>query len=409
MIHSSTTSPRVFAYKGTLAFGQIDRLQELTFSATLNRTKIQEIGRDGTVCWRKSIPTINGTARQLEYGNLAFWKQLANKATATTKVEWTDFESSAVDIAVYETDENNAFKSTVWYPNLRTAGFALNIGSPEGQAERSFTFIGEDEITFQGDNKYLIVLQDSLAAAPAHTIVLNATTYANYPLPTANPDESGSASYIEKVVKVTSGGIASTLTSADYSYNAGTNTLTITNSAAGDTYKVYYTADTYITNQDLFTNNDADLCVLPAENCSIYLKTTNYVYRLQSVACDVTFDRYDVKEIGSTDVVLRGVRDTNVRITLGRILDQWTVEEVYRGVAPGYGRIDIRDFDDNINLIIKLYSTDAKDTFSIGYAFTGLSPASLDNGVALNDYIKRGSVLQGEEGFVTSVESDLTL
>ncbi len=409
MIHSSAYDPRVYPYRGnTVAAAQIDRVQEITASITLNRTKIEEVGREGLVDWRRAIPGISLTVRQLEYGTIEFWQKLANTEASDTKIDWTDYKISQADIAAYETDDSGTFKSTTWYASLRMASFSLSIGDPEALIERNFTLVGEDEVTLQGTNKYLIYLQDESPSGSSHTIIIGMGVFANYPAPIADPDESGSSVFILKVVKVTSANVTTTLAlTTDYTYNSGTTTITIPGSANGDTFKVWYSAGTYITGSNPFTNNDTDAAGLTAEMCSIYLSTTNYLFRLQNVSIDVTFDRNDIREIGSDQIVARGVRDINTRIVVGRLLEQWTIEEILRGVATDYPKIDIRKFIDEINLIIKIYSDETKGTFLLGYAFTDLAPTGLDNGAPVNDYITRGTTLEGEQGFVTTVENDL--
>ena len=323
MIHSSDFEPRVYPYKGTATPTQIDRLQDMTAVVTLNRTKIEEIGRDGLVDWKTSIPSIALSLKQLEYGEMEFWRQLANTTLSDTKIEWTDFKTPQVDIVGYETDDDAVFKSTIWYPNLRLASFSLAIGDPEALIERNFSLIGEDELTLQGDNKYLIVLLDTTCSGASHDIVINEGDWVNYPVPIADPDESGAATYILKLIKVTSAGVASELTlTTDYTYTSATKTINIPSSASGDIYKAYYSAGTYITTENPFTDNDIDAAGLTADYCSIYLESSNYVYKLQNVGVDVTLDRYDVKEIGNDKVVARGARDITTRITLGRILDE---------------------------------------------------------------------------------------
>ena len=409
MIHSSAYDPRVYPYKGnTVAAAQIDRVQEITASITMNRTKIEEVGREGLVDWRQSIPGISLTIRQLEYGTIEFWKKLSNAEADNTKVEWKDYKTPQVDIAAYETDDSGTFKSTTWYPNLRLASFSLTIGDPEALLERNFSLVGEDEMTLQGTNKYLIYLQDESASGASHTIEIGAGSFANYPAPVADPDESGSSVYILKLVKVTSANVATTLVlTTDYTYNNGSTTITIPGSESGDTFKVWYSSGSYITGTDPFTNNDSDAAGLTADMCSIYLATTNYLFRLQNVSLDVTFDRNDIREIGNDEVVARGVRDINTRIVVGRLLEEWTIEEILRGVAADYPKINIRKFSSNINLVVKIYSDETKGTFLLGYALTDLAPTGLDNGAPVNDYITRGTTLEGEAGFVTTVENDL--
>jgi len=409
MIHSSEYDPRVYPYKGnSVDSAQIDRVQDMTASITLNRTKIEEVGRTGLVDWRKNIPGVNLTIRQLEYGTMEFWRKLANVEDSDDQIYWVDFKTSQVDIVAYETDDDAVFKGTTWYPNQRLAGFSLSIGDPEALLERNFSLVGEDEITLQGTNRYLVVLQDESCIGASHTIDIGQGDWANYPTPIVDPDESGTSTYILKIVKVTAGGVASTLVlTTDYTYSNVLSKITIPGSASGDTFKVFYSAGSYISGSTPWTDNDGDAAGLIAENCSIYLETTNYLFRLQNVAVDVTFDRNDIREIGNKDIVARGVRDINTRVTLGRILEDWTIEEILRGVATDYPKIDIRKFSSNINLIVKIFSDETKGTFLLGYALTDLAPTGIDNGAPVNDYITRGVTLEGEEGFVTTVEANL--
>jgi hypothetical protein len=248
---------------------------------------------------------------------------------------------------------------------------------------------------------------DGGSAAPGLTVI-GAGNWSNYPVPVVDPDESGDDTYILKIVKVTDAGVASQLeVTTDYTYNFGTNTITIPESASGDTFKVYYSAGYYISGSDVWTDNDSDEPGVMADSCSIYLRSTNYLHQLQSVSVDITFDRNDVREIGNKEVVLRGVRNTTVRITLGRILDAFTIEEVLRGVAAGYDKIDVRKFLDNNILIIKMYTDETKSTFLMGYAFKDLAPTGVDNGIPLNEYVTRGVTLEGEEGVISNVEATL--
>jgi len=130
MIHTSYWRPRVYPYNGDIAPAQIDRLQDLSASVTLNREKIREIGRDGTVSWRKRIPATRLSLRQFEYGDIEFWQKLANVAPSATSVVLNDFKTSMIDICGYCTDDDTTFAGTVWYPKLRTSGWGISIGDP---------------------------------------------------------------------------------------------------------------------------------------------------------------------------------------------------------------------------------------------------------------------------------------
>lgn len=409
MIHSSHFAPKIFPYLNkNCSAAQIDRVQELTATSTLNRTKIQEVGRDGIVCWKKATPSVSVTLRQLEYGSIEFYRKLANVTNSVVKIEMTDFKTPAFDIAGYKTDDNATFLSTIWYPELRVSGFGVSIGDPEANIERSFTLVGEDEITLQGGNKYLVEIVDNSCTGAGHQITIGSGGYADYPDPVLDPDNSGK--YFLRVLRLrgTSQTATELVEGTDFTYTSGDQTIMIPGSQNEDGYKIMYSAATYITNGDPFTPNDSSLCGISADSASIYLATGNYLYRLQSCAIDVTLDREDVREIGSKEVVARGARDITCRITLGRILENYTIEEVLRGKAAGYGKIDIREFADDAVLTVKLYSDNTKSTFKLGYEFTDLTPTGVDAGAPLNAYITRGITMEGTEGFISASEGDLS-
>ena len=404
MIHTSYWRPRVYPYNGDVAPSQIDRLQDLSASVTLNREKIREIGRDGIVDWRKRIPSTRVSLRQFEYGDIEFWQKLANVAPTDTDVTLTDFKTSMVDIVGYKTDDAGTFTGCVWYPKLRTSGFSVTIGDPQANIERSFELVGEDENILEGSNKYFNYQKFTASGgAPESFTVEN-------PDPVADPDNSGQ--YLFRVLRVRSGVTTeltyttSTATGDYYAFNGTTQALTAATTAA-DVIKVYYSAGAYLTGSSVFTNNDADSGGLIAEAASIYLyvSTNNYVYKLQSVTIDVSFDRTDYFEIGNKDIIQRGVRDKTVRVTLGRILDAYTIEEVLRGVSSTYGRINTREYLDNTTLRIKLYGNTLKNTFNMGYKITGLSPVSFDAPVPLNDYANRNAVLESDNLTITNTEA----
>ena len=400
IVHSSYYRPRIIPVDADVDPVEIDRLQELSTSTTLNREKIEEIGRDGVVDFRKGVPDISLTARQLEYGSLEFFKKLANKGDSVTQVSFSDMHTPRFDIAGYKTDNAGTFMGTIWYPNLRTSSFSLNIGDPDALIERNFTFVGEDEIILRQNGKYLITSRHNLTGGSNQTITLND------PSPVADPDNSGE--YLFKVVRVRSGTATILTHGIDWSYN-GSGTLTINGtSVAGDIIKVWYSAASYVAGQNPFVNNDSDLAGISADSCSIYLVTNSLVTRLQSVSMEVSFDRFDVREIGNKDTVQFGVRDTTVRVTLGRIIENYTIEEILRGKAgTDYTKIDVREFSSNMSLIIKVYSDNTKDTFKLGYKVLDLAPVSTDTSTPTSDFIQRGAVLEGEVGFCTTINAIL--
>jgi hypothetical protein len=392
-----------------VAPAQIDRLQDLSASVSLNREKIREIGRDGIVDWRNRIPSTRVTLRQMEYGDLEFYRKLSNVSDATNSVTLNDFKTAMVDVVGYKTDDAGTFIGSVWYPKLRTSGFSITIGDPQANIERNFDLIGEDENILEGSNKYFNYVRFAASGGAPESFTVNS------PSPVLDPDNSGQ--YLLKVLRVN----ASDSTTDELTYTTATptgttykfvapSTLTVATSA-GDVIKVYYSAATFCTTSQAttFTNNDTDGAGLLAESASIYLYVAadNYVYKLQSATIDVSFDRTDYYEIGSTDVIQRGVREKTVRVTLGRVLDAYTIEEVLRGVSSTYGRINTRKYLDDTTLRIKLYGNSLKSTFNIGYKITGLSPTGLDAGVPLNDYANRNCTLESDNLTISNTESTI--
>jgi len=404
----------VSPYKGDEVKTEIDRIQDMSASIALNRSKIEEVGTVGIISWRKTSPSIDVSLTQLEYGSLEFYNQLANQAVSSTSVLLTNFKTSAVDIAAYKTDDDATFLGTAWYPKLRINSLGINIGDPDSMVERSIGLVGEDEKIFLDDNKYLINLIKTCASGESGDVAIvigaSGTDYSDYPTPVVNPDASDT--YMLRVTKydgTTVTEMASGSGSGAYTYVSGTQTLTLHGCTVADVYRVWYSATTYISGVNPFTSNTTDEYSVPAEQCSIYLQTSDYVYKLQSVGIDISLDRYDVKEIGNKEIVARGVKDITTSITLGRILDEYTIEEVLRGVASTYGLIDAREFLDDITLTVYCYSTTTKAVgdFLIGYRFVNLSPASLDAGIPLNDYVTRGVTLEGEEAMISTVKATL--
>jgi hypothetical protein len=409
-VHSSNVKPCVVPLSGDNTKTEIDRVQALDFDVATNREKIQELGRDGAVGYRKNIPSISGTLRQLEYGSIAFWNSLANKSDNNTVIDLNDFKTARVDFLGYKTDDSDEFLGTVFYPELRTSGFSLTIGDPSANAERSFSFVGEDEILWQNNNKYVIFLKDASCSTTSHDIVIGSGAFSAYPAPVEDPDNT--QSYIIRIIRIRGGVSTDLVEGVDFTYTSGTKTISFDlsgkPSASGDIYKVWYTAATYITAVDPFVVNDTDLASLPAENCSIYLAEGGYISRLQSVSVEVSFERNDLKEIGNSEVVTRGIKSKTVTVTLGRTLETYTIEEVLRGkVAASWGKIDPREFSDNLKLIVKMYDDKEKTNFLLGFSSNDLSATSLADSQAVDDYGTRSTTLTGENLIITNVEGSL--
>jgi len=403
MIRYSDFDCRIIPVLGSGTWKQLDRIQSIDKTGTLNKIKVKEVGRDGTVEYVDQPPAVTYRAMQYEYGNLSTFLTLANKADNITSLTLNDFQTSTFDICSYLTDNDGVFKGTNFIPKLRLAGFSFNIGNPKGLVERNFDLVGEDWIDWQGNNKYLIykektVESGDLGSADAVTIVVAS--------PSAVQDPND-LNYILRVVRIRAGVSTELVAGTDYSYAAPN--LTVEDCQASDLIKYWYTASAYITGISPFVNNDVDLPAIAANSCSIYLETGNYVYRLQSITIDARLEREDKDEIGNVNVVQRGVKSKTVTITLGRTLETFTIEEILAGKAPGYGKLDIRKFSDNFTLRVKFFSNSDKTVFKTGLKCITLAPSDIKGGTSIDNFVEQGNTLTGEDLELSSLEATIDL
>lgn len=406
VVHTSRFCPKVFPYKGTAVPTEIDRAQELGSTPDLSRDKVNELGTVGVVGYIKNIPSVPITLRQYEYGSMEFFNQLANQSLASTSVEMTDFKTSQINIACYVTDEDDTFKFTRWFPNQRLSSFTLNMSAPDALIERTFNFVGEDRVDYQGTNKYLIYLTDTMSGGDNETIVIGSGAFDDYPTPIVDPNVSNS--YFDRITRERSGTVTELTLTTDYTYNSGTKTITILDTEAGDVIKVYYTAGSYITDATPFVSNTSDLAGIRGDCVSIFVGAGNYLYRLQNASVEVTFDRNDVRELGNDEVVARGVNTITTRVTLGRIVETQTLPEVLAGQGADYGKIDVREFATDIVFYVYIYSDSNKEKFLMGMKLKDLASTGLDDSAPVESHLTEGNTLEGEEAIIADNVAELT-
>lgn len=404
LIKASNFKPRIFPIGGDCAPAEIDRAQDITPDVNLNREKLEEIGTLGAIDYIKKSPTITYKLTQNEYGNIEFYQKLVNSdvlgSDSENPITLESFNSAYSDIVAYMSDDDGTFKGTYLYPSLRTDGFSFTIGDPQAIIQRSFSLVGEVAKICQGDNKYYIEVEHVCTTGTDDEISL--ATY----VPAEDPDNAGV--YMFRVVRVNTDGVEE-LTSDEYTYNP--TTLTIDSVETDDIIKVYYTSAT--APATIFTTNTSDPGGLLGDCVDIYLyvpasgkpSASDYIYRLQNVGIDVTFDRNDIREVGNKDVVARGVKNSTVKVTLGKILSSFTLEEVLRGEAVGYGVIDVSKLSSDISLIVKVYDDNTKTTFKYGFMAEGLSPTTIGGGMKVSDYGTVDNALEGEDLTITADET----
>jgi len=395
--------PRVFPYNGDVSDSEIDRCQSIEPSVSLNREEVNEIGRDGVVGYLKRTPTVEYSLTQYEYGSFEFWRKITNKADSVDTLVLNDFKTPMVDLVAYLTDDDTTFKGSIWYPELRVSGFSFSIADPDAVIERTFDFVGEKAHIFQGNNKYFIYNRALMESGDTGDVDIDLSAKP----PVLNPDlpAGDDSDYFLRILRVRGTATTELAFTTDYTYVSGTQILTVKNSQVGDVVKTYYTSST--APDTLFSNNDSDTAGVLADSVDIELVSSGTLYRLQSASIEVAFDREDNKEIGNKEVVQRGISDKTVTVTLGRLLEDFSLEEAMRGVSADYGNIDVSLLEDDLALVIKVYTDNTKSTFKYGLKATGLSPVDLGGGATVQEYTNRDVSLEGKSLTITADELEL--
>ncbi len=442
MIHASFYQPNIFPI-GLGTPSSISRVQSIDPTANTNFQRVKEIGRLYTVGYVRRIPSVTYRMKQFEYGSFNFWQQITNKSSDVTTITLEDFKTTSFDIVAFLTDDDYQYRGVYLYPYMRTSGFSLNIGNPDAVVERSFDFVGEKAVVFEAPygvseaNPYYTEVDFTAGSSIDDTINLSAYT------PLIDPDVPNTFPAAEKYLyrvaltrmltaynPDTNSVITTPVTTIlnpefqalnpanqtpDYTYDSGTQLVTLQYGVeAGDVVKVWFISATRPA-EGTFVQDNIDLPGVNATSMDIFLfvpgsgqpNAGDYLYRIQSCAIDVTFERADLKEIGNHNVVQLGINLNKVNIKIGRILEKFTIDEVLRGVVPGYGKLDIENYGYNMSLIVKVYSDDTKTDFLYGMYAAQLAPMDIGQGVPVNNYVKDNCTLDGEFLLISSDNTQL--
>lgn len=407
--HAGYWKPTIYPFNGNVGKSEIDRLQELRGAPTLPVDQIYEIGRYEKVCSMKRPPEVALTLRQIEYGSLEFYRKMACKEGGNIQLQ--DFDDALFHIVGYEGDSSQVLKASILFPRCRLNRIGFSIGGPEDIIERSFDITADSKIIWQNNNKYFILKTFEIESGDIESDESVELLLEN-PYPIQDPDTS---SYVYEVLKVRGNETKEIEEGAakDFVYNNSTHLLTVQNCEIGDIIKVYYTSSSYISGQEYHEVNDIDACALYAYHVSIWLvdgAITNYLYRLNSIGIETSFDRQNVKEIGNRETVETGIRTRMVRVNPTGFVKDYSLEEIVRGVAgQNYGKIDIEKFKDTISIVVKVYSDLEKQNFIIGYQVEKMSVSGLDKNIPVNDFLTKAITWESDNLLITDNEDDLLI
>lgn len=370
MLKGNMTIPRIYPW-GTRDPEQIDRATEVAGNITLKQEKLYEVGRRLKLGVHKLNPDTPITINQGEYLSMSFWRALAGISDPATgqdaDINLDDLANTMFDLSAAYIDETEVFKGTVHFPKMRLSGFSINIGSPEAKVERNFSFVGE---------LCKLIVDNYLAYAEGVVSDTGGVIVLTLDGATGNPPEPLEDT-IFRVLRVDTEGVVSEVTT--YTWDTG-GTLTVTGCEIDDIVKVFYpAADPYT---DLWVDNDSVQAVY-ADQCEVYLRIgsggAQKIYKLQSVKIDVALARTDEGEIGNTEKVQIGVKEKTVTVTLNRLLDDFSLEQLLADQTdPGDSKIiDVKNFVGTIGLVVKIYTDNTKQSFAMGIRVDNLSPTTL--------------------------------
>jgi len=407
--HASAVKPRIYPYNGDVAPQDVNRLQVFNGSVTTPSDAVYEIGRLLKMADDTKISEQTTSMTQLEYGQLENFLALANLAAKPVGgLQLSDFDNSLVDIVSLGKDKYQGnLEQTLWLPKAVLDAFTLSVADSDARIERQFTLKGDFYRILRYDNKNFIYKKFVCATGDTPTMTLSVAD----PVPVVDPNYGTTSTYIARILKVSGGTTVELAYGTDYTFNPGTNNITILASTVGDIYKVYYTASSFGTAGDPTSLNDIDDYFLKAENLQVYLTdgvTTVKLDILTSLNITATWNRINEGVIGQHEKILKSAKDHSVTVALNGRVKNATIEEVLMGKAgQNWGILDVDLFIKNASLIVKVFNENSHTNFLIGYRVNKLIIDTTAINTPVNDYLTSNVNLKSDEMIISDSEADL--
>lgn len=384
-------------------------IQSISGGASVDSEDVFVVGKSLKCATDTSIPDSTISVTQLERGEIATYLTLANLNTEPSGgFTMSDFQNSLIDVVLYEKEEfDGALEQTFWFPKMGIESIGIDIADQEARIERSFEFTGDNELQLNYNNKYLIHVND---VAPSGTSG-NYDISVSDPVPIADPNNSGA--FILRIDRTRAGTLVQDLVEGtDFTYNSGTQEITITSALTDDEYNIYYSAASFGGPGDPTTVDDDAICFLKAESVTVLLSDGTTEVELDlliSLSIDGSFTRIDEAVIGNDEKIIKEVQSTTVDVTLNGRLKDSTIAEAFMGeLGNSHGITDVKKFLDNVRLTLKVYSDATKATFLIGYQVDNLSFSDDSQDFTANDFGTLDVSASSDDMLITSTEGDLT-
>jgi len=408
--HSSSIKPRVYPWNDATLPIDIDRATNLSGGVTQPSEDVYELGRLQKICTDLKILEEKCTLTQLEYGEMAFYLALANKASLPSGgLALSDFDDALVDIiSVIKDKFAGTVEQTMWLPKLSLNSLTFNIPNADSRIERSFDLGGDFFKILKNTNK---IYMQKIYTVPSGYSASSWTQVISDPAPVVDPNVAGK--YIQRILRVRSGVTTELELTTDYTWTNGTTTLTILSATSGDILKVVYTAASFGTGGDYTSLNDADLCYINADSVTVTIESAAgggevELDRLTGLNITATLNRISEAVIGLEEKLLKNVESYAVTVALDGRVKNAPIEDVLMGHAgANWGIIDPNLFKTDLILRVKVYEDATKTTFKLGYRVEGLSFTDDTQDVAANAFATKGINLKSDNLIISDVESDV--
>jgi len=407
--HSSGFKPISVSERDAVSKDNWDRVQDFSVSINQPQEKLYELGRLAKMATDKDKLEVSASITQYEYGNLDSYLQIAGlSALPSGGITLSDFDDARTDfISPGKTEYNGTLEQTLWVERLSLDSLSININADE-RLERVFELSGNYcKIARQG-NKYVIFKSDDAPSGTSGNYVIDVSD----PAPVEDPNNSGV--YILKVYRIRSGVATELDLTTDYTYNNGTNEITILSASASDNYRIWYTAASYGTSGDPQALNDADDYYLSADNVTGTIDDgTNSAVeldKLTTLSISATLNRIGEGAIGTSENLFNDVESYDVTVSLGGYVKNYPIQEALMTQAgQSWGIIDYSSMSE-VAIVVKVYDTSAKTSFKMGYKITGCeladdSPAEY----SANEFGSSTINLNSDNLTISTTEGDLTV
>jgi len=407
--HSSSFKPISAPERAAIAKDNWDRVQNFSVAVNQPQEKLYELGRLDKMVTDKDKLEASVSISQYEYGTLDSFLQISGlSAMPVGGVTLSDFDSARTDfISPGKTEYGGTLEQTLWVERLSLDSLGININADE-RLERTMELSGNFCKIAREGNMYITFLTDDAPSGTSGNYVIDVSD----PAPVEDPNNAGV--YILKVYRIRSGVATELDLTTDYTYNNGTNEITILSGLASDNYRIWYSGASYGTAGDPQALNDADDYFLGAENVTVTVDDgTNSpveLDKLTSLAITATLNRIGEGAIGTSENLFNDVESYDVSVALGGFVKNYPIQEALMTQAgQSWGIIDYTLMS-SVAILVKVFETSTKSTFAIGYKLTGCeladdSPAEY----SANEFGASTISLSTDNLTISTTESDIAI